>query len=73
MVCSKCKKRTAVVFLTRFENGQPKNEGLCLKCASELKIPEVESMLNQAGFRPEDIEEMTDMIDGEYDEDSEDY
>ena len=69
MVCSKCKKRTAVVFLTRFENGQPKNEGLCLKCASELKIPEVESMLNQAGFRPEDIEEMTDMIDGEYDED----
>jgi ATP-dependent Clp protease ATP-binding subunit ClpA len=69
MVCSKCKKRTAVVFLTRFENGQPKNEGLCLKCASELKIPEVENMLNQAGFNPEDIEEMTDMIEGEYDED----
>lgn len=69
MVCSKCKKRTAVVFLTRFENGQPKNEGLCLKCASELKIPEVESMLNQAGFNPEDIDEMTEMIEGEFDED----
>ncbi len=69
MVCSKCKKRTAVVFLTRFENGQPKNEGLCIKCASELKIPEVESMLNQAGFRPEDIDEMADMIEGEYEDD----
>ncbi len=69
MVCSKCKKRTAVVFLTRFENGKPKNEGLCLKCASELKIPEVEDMLSQAGFHPEDIDEMTDMIEGEYDED----
>ncbi len=69
MVCSRCKKRTAVVFLTRFENGQPKNEGLCLKCASELKIPEVENMLNQAGFRPEDIDEMSDMIEGEFDED----
>lgn len=33
MLCVKCKKRTAVVFIQRMENGQPKQEGYCLTCA----------------------------------------
>ena len=38
MMCSRCKKRVAVVFMTRMENGQTVNEGLCLQCARELGI-----------------------------------
>ena len=33
MICSRCKKRPAVVFITRMENGQTLNDGLCLFCA----------------------------------------
>ena len=38
MMCSRCKKRIAVVFLSRMEGGETINEGLCLKCARELGI-----------------------------------
>ena len=37
-LCSRCKKNVAVIFITRLEGGQTKNEGLCLKCAKELGI-----------------------------------
>ena len=36
VMCSRCKKRVAVIFLTRLENGQSVNEGLCLQCAKEM-------------------------------------
>ena len=36
MLCSRCKKRTAVVFVTRQENDKTINEGYCLLCAKEL-------------------------------------
>ncbi len=35
-LCSRCGKNVAVIFITKLENGQSKNEGLCLKCAREL-------------------------------------
>ena len=44
VMCSKCHKRVAVVFVAKVENGNKVNEGLCMKCAKELGIP-VESML----------------------------
>ena len=37
-ICSRCGKNVAVVFITKIEGGQTKNEGLCLKCARELHI-----------------------------------
>ena len=37
-LCSRCKKNLAVIFITKVENGQTTNEGLCLKCAKELGI-----------------------------------
>ena len=40
-MCTKCKKRVAVVFISKIENGQTVNEGLCLKCAKELGLPQV--------------------------------
>ena len=47
MLCSRCKKRMAVVFIGREENGKVINEGLCIQCAKELGIPQVSAMLDK--------------------------
>ena len=57
-LCSKCKKRLAVVFMTRIENGNTINEGLCLKCAKELGIKPVDDILNKMGVSAEDLDRM---------------
>ncbi len=58
MVCSRCKKRPAVVFITRMEGDESVNEGLCLTCAKELGIKPVEDMLNKFGIGQDDLEQM---------------
>ena len=55
-ICSKCKKRVAVVFITKLENGETHNEGLCLKCAKELGMPQVDEMMRRMGITDEDLE-----------------
>ena len=66
-MCARCKKRLAVVFITRMENNQTVNEGLCLRCARELGIKPVSDMLSRMGLDDESIErmnsEMTDVAD----------
>ncbi len=57
--CAKCKARPAVVFITRLENGNKVNEGLCLVCARELGIRPVEDMLKKLGMSEDDIEGMS--------------
>ena len=83
-LCSRCKKNLAVIFITKMENGQTTNEGLCLKCAKELGIKPVDDMISRMGLSDDDLEnlngEMGDMMNGlegllnpgEKDEDSED-
>ena len=56
--CSRCNKRLAVVFLTKIENGETKQEGLCIKCAKELGIKPVEDALNQIGLDDEALEKL---------------
>ena len=58
MVCSRCKKRPAVVFITRMEGDKTVNDGLCLTCARELGIKPVEEMLDKFGMSEDDIEQM---------------
>ena len=48
----------AVLFITKIENNETKNEGLCLKCAKELGIPQVDSILSGMGISEEDFEVM---------------
>ena len=57
-MCSRCHKRMAVLFITKIENNETKNEGLCLKCAKELGIPQVDSILSGMGISDEELEEM---------------
>ncbi len=62
MLCTKCKKRVAVVFMTRIEGDKTINEGLCLKCAKELGIPQVSNMLDSMGVSEDEIEEMSNQL-----------
>ena len=57
--CARCKKRQAVVFITRLENDSKINEGLCIICARQLGIKPVEDMLKRMGMSEEDIENMS--------------
>ncbi len=58
-LCSKCKKNVAVIFITKVENGQTTNEGLCLKCAKELGIKQVDDIVQRMGISDDDLEALS--------------
>ncbi len=58
MLCVRCKKRTAVVFVQRMEGNEPKQEGYCLTCARELGIKPVDDLMKQFGINEQDLENM---------------
>ena len=58
-MCSRCGKNVAVVFITKIEAGQTKNEGLCLKCARELHIKPVDDVIEKMGISDEDLEALS--------------
>ena len=72
-LCSRCKKNVAVIFITKVENGKSTNEGLCLKCAKELGIKQVDEIVERMGITDEDLDnlnsEMNQLIQPEDDED----
>jgi len=55
-LCSRCKKNIAVVFIAKMEGDQTVNEGLCLKCARDLGLPQVDDMIKRMGISDEDLE-----------------
>ena len=57
-LCSRCHKRVAVVFVTKLENNEAKNDGLCLVCAKELGIPQVKDILDKMGIGDEELQNM---------------
>jgi len=57
-MCSRCKKRPAVVFISRIENGETINEGICLKCAKELGLKPVDDIMQKMGITDEDLDRM---------------
>ncbi len=58
MLCSRCQKNVAVVFINKFENGKQVSEGLCLTCAKELGIKPLEQMMTQMGITESDLDEL---------------
>ena len=67
-LCSKCKKNVAVVFISKLDGDKPINEGLCLRCAKELGLPQVDDMMKRMGISDEDLDtlnkEMMQAFDG---------
>lgn len=62
MLCSRCKKRMAVVFVTRMEGEKTFNEGLCLQCAKELGIKPVEDLMNKMGISGEELDALSEQM-----------
>ena len=59
VMCSRCHKRMAAVFVTKMENGEKSTQGLCLKCAKEIGVPVdnlVGNVMGQLGISPENLE-----------------
>ena len=57
-LCSRCKKNIATVFITRMEGDKTVNEGLCLKCAKSLGLPQVNEMMQRMGITDEDLDNL---------------
>ncbi len=62
MMCSRCGKRPAAVFITTMNGNEKKNEGLCLKCAKEMGVAPIDDYLKQMGIGDEEFEELTNQL-----------
>ena len=56
VLCARCKKNMAVVFINRIENGVSRQEGLCLPCARELHIKPIDDIIAKMGISDDDLE-----------------
>ena len=67
MICSKCKKRPAVIFVSKVEGEKTTQEGFCIKCATELNIGPIKQMMQNMGITEDDIdavsEQFSDLMD----------
>ncbi|MBO4635624.1 MAG: ATP-dependent Clp protease ATP-binding subunit [Clostridiales bacterium] len=61
-LCSVCKKRQAIVYTSRYENGKRIDEGFCIKCAYESGFAGISDMFSAAGINGDNIDEMSDKI-----------
>ncbi len=59
-LCSRCHKNVAVVFISKMEKGSTSNEGYCLKCAKELGLKPIDSLMRQMGITEDDLDQITD-------------
>ena len=62
MLCCKCKKTAAVLFMSKFDGKETVNEGYCLKCASELGLPQVKSMMDSLGITQADLDNLDEQL-----------
>ena len=61
-LCSVCKKRQAIVFTSRYENGRRIDDGYCMKCAYESGFAGISDMFAAAGINADNIDEMSDRV-----------
>ena len=65
LMCSRCKKRPAVVFVSQMNANNPNekhNEGYCMVCARELGISQVDEYMKSMGISDEEIQAMSDQL-----------
>ena len=62
LLCSKCQKRPAIIFVSGMQGGEKRNEGYCLVCAKELNIPQISEYLQRNHISEEDLEKMSDEV-----------
>lgn len=62
MICCKCKKRPAVIFVSRVDGEKTTQEGFCIKCATELNIGPIKQMMQNMGITEDDIEAVSEQF-----------
>ena len=57
-ICTRCRKRPAMFFISRLEQGgaAAKDAAYCLPCAMEMNVGPIKSMLRNMGVSPEDVD-----------------
>ena len=61
-MCTRCKQRVAVIFVNHVENDHPVSDGLCLQCAREIGIPQLQGLMDKLGITEEDIDSLSDQV-----------
>ena len=61
-ICARCKQKPAMVYIMKIENGEQKQEGLCLACARELGIKPVNDIMSKMGISEDELDEMEKMM-----------
>lgn len=67
VMCSRCHKRMATIFVTKVENGQRTSEGICMKCAKELGLPTQQmlgNVMGNLGLSEEQMQSMEEELQG---------
>ena len=62
MICSKCKKRPAVIFVSKIEGEKTTQEGFCIKCAMDLNIGPIKQMMESMGITDDEMEAVSDQF-----------
>ena len=62
MMCSRCKKRPAVVFISKINGDETTQEGLCLKCAMEMNIGPIKQMMEKMGITEDDVDAVSEQL-----------
>ena len=64
MLCSMCKKNTAVIFINKQgADGKAEVEGLCYECAKKKGINPIDTMAKQANLSDKDIQDLSNKSD----------
>ncbi|MBO5896999.1 MAG: ATP-dependent Clp protease ATP-binding subunit, partial [Clostridia bacterium] len=62
MICCKCKKRPAVIFVSKIEGEKTTQEGFCIKCATELNIGPIKQMMQNMGITEDDLDAVSEQF-----------
>ena len=62
VICSRCKKRPAVIFISKIIDGKTVPEGLCLQCAMEMNIGPIKQMMDSMGITEEDVDAVSEQF-----------
>ncbi len=62
MICSRCKKRPAVIFVSRMDGEKTSQEGFCIKCASELNIGPIKQLMQNMGITEEELDAVSEQF-----------
>ncbi|MBQ7296084.1 MAG: AAA family ATPase [Clostridia bacterium] len=62
VICSRCKQRPAVIFISKIIDGKTVPEGLCLNCAMEMNIGPIKQMMDSMGITEDDVEALSEQF-----------